>query len=323
MASENKESRSSSVEDPVTVVQLIRQFARAAFRLGILPLQWLAARFRVGNVSRKRLAVWATLLFVVATALAVGQYVTPYVWHQPNTPLGWSWWLHPLELNPDAALPKIDGNINAVLSTSDGACLWIAGDAGLLAFSGDRGKNWTQLSFDPATGDFRAPANANTCGQSSGVSRSTSWLSLVPAVYAASTPRPGAQQVTPANQRQPTSSTLPQSKSGSYTSPQQNSNPQPFATTAAEPALRVFPAQVDFGSAIASRKYPPARASVHIENLSREKISLSHVALSPVVFQVDESGKDSCSDQVITPGAECIVPLTFAPTKAGEIHYSS
>jgi hypothetical protein len=318
MASESKDSRSSSAGDRVTVVLIIRQLARAAVRLVILPLQWLAARLRIESLSRKRLAVWATLLFVAATALAIKQYVAPYAWHQPHALLRWTWWVHPLERNLDAGLPKIDGNINAVLATSDGACLWIAGDAGLLAFSGDQGKNWTQLPFDRVSGDFRAAVDARACGQSGGVSSSVSGLSLVQKVYAASAPGPGAQQVPPKQNSQPqTQTALPKNKNGSNNSPQQNSNPQSFASSAA-PSLRVFPAKVDFGSAIASRKYPPARASIHIRNLSPEPISLGNMALSPIAFQVDQGQKESCAEQTIPPGGECILPLTFVPTKPGK-----
>ncbi|HWY54119.1 MAG TPA: P-loop NTPase fold protein [Terriglobales bacterium] len=319
MESEPNESR-SSIGDRVTLVVIVRQLARAAFRLGILPLQWLAAQFRVGSLSRKRLAVWATLLFVVATALAMRQYIAPFEWHQPYALLRWRWWLYPLEWNPDGALPKIDGNINAVLATSDGACLWIAGDAGLLAFSGDQGKNWTQLSFDPLSGDFRAPADAQACGRPGGAKKPTSWLTPVPEVYAASAPNPGAQQVPPQqDSQQQTQSALPQSKSGPSKASQQNSSPPSVGSSASAPTLLVFPAQVDFGSAIASRKYPPARASIHIRNLSPGPISLSRVAISPIAFQVDQDQKDSCSDHLIASGGECIVPLTFAPRKAGEI----
>jgi hypothetical protein len=323
MDSEPKESQSSSNGDRVTLVVIVRQVAQKAFRLGILPLQWLAARFRLASLSRKGLAAWATLLLVIATALAIRQYVAPYAWHQSYAFMRWQWWLHPLEWSIDAALPKINGNINAVLVTPDGACLWIAGDAGLLAFSRDQGKEWTQLSFDPTTGDFRAPADAQPCGQASGVNNATSWLSLVPQVYGASAQSSAAQQP---EQRQTspeqTQSTLPQSKSGNTPpaglskSAKGSTNSQSFAS---RPALEVFPTEVVFGSAIASRKYLPARASIHVKNLSQTPISLSRVTLSPSVFLVDQAQKDSCSDQVLAAGAECIVPLMFAPTKAGKV----
>src|SRR5271166_2173409 len=315
------------VEDRLALRLILTEIARTIARLAILPLQWVAARFQLGSLSRKRLTVWTAILFVIATALAIFQYALPYTWHQPYAILRAQWWLRPMEWNVDAGLPQINGNINAVLNTPDGACLWIAGDAGLLAFSADRGKNWTQLTYGPVTQEFRAPADAQPCGATKAGTPATSRLSLVPPLYGAS-----PQSTVPQQAQQSTAQTAPvqtqeapsASKSGSTKSPAPNASPRGFtnaessSSSTTNAALDVFPKVVDFGSAYDSSKYAPARASVHVKNLDQKSVSLSRVTLSPSIFQIDRAQKDSCSDQLLGPGTECIVPLTFAPTSIGK-----
>ena len=179
-------AKSFSQADRKTSSSVLTRITRSSLSLSLRPGQWLARRLHLAKLSRKRLGVSAALLLVSATGLAIRQYARPFEWHAPYALFRIQWWLHPVEWNVDSGLPQIEGNINAVVATPDSDCLWIAGDAALLAFSTDQGRSWTQLVYDPGTGNFRAPANTKRCGAARAGSASLDWLSLTPTVYAAS-----------------------------------------------------------------------------------------------------------------------------------------
>jgi len=175
--------RASSIVDREPFLLMALRLIQEVLALAVHILRWLSQALRVGGWSRRRLAVSAVLLFVLATGNAIRQYVQPFVWHEPYPILRLQWWSQPLEWNVDSGLPQIVGNINAVSSVPEKACLWIAGDKGLLAFSKDQGQTWTALSYDPTTGDFHAPDNSAPC-VAARVNRA--WFSLTQKVYAAS-----------------------------------------------------------------------------------------------------------------------------------------
>jgi hypothetical protein len=257
--------------------------------------------------------------------VAIRQYFLPYAWHRPYAVREWQWWLHPMEWNIDDGLPQITGDINAIVTTRDGACLWIAGNAGLLAFSSDMGKNWARLQYDAATRDFRAPAGTKPCVATKTANGTNSWLSVVPTAYAQSAQSSNQQQAQrPAGGQslpEQTQQTMPASNNPSGKLPSSNQSSQSASAqtkgSLALPSLQVFPAQVIFSSAVVNSTLPPPRAWVHVKNVSQAPVSLSRVAVFPSIFRVDSEQQDTCSDKGLLPGTECIVPLAFSPTKAG------
>src|SRR5690348_1931657 len=120
-----------------------------------------------GSRNPITLVLLAATVFVAATSFAVLQIRRPYMWHAPYRPVAqWAWWAQPLEWNIDAALPQIQGNINAVTVSPNQKCIWIGGDAGLLYFSSDQGQSWAGLKYSPTDGSFSAPADNFPCGDS-------------------------------------------------------------------------------------------------------------------------------------------------------------
>lgn len=323
MQAPNSGQQSSSSVERESFLSRSWQIAREALGFYVHFLQWLARKFQLPRWSRRRLAVSAALLFAASTGGAVYQFLQPFVWHEPYALFGRQWWYHPLEWNLDSALPSITGSINGVFATP-GPCLWIAGASGLLAFSRDLGQSWTQLHYDSSIGDFRAPTGARPCGGPNRPNASQARFSLVPVVFAHSEDdreQPSQSGASPNLPVQPQSSTAPNTKSRiGQISPSAKGNFSKTTQAAPEKALQVFPAAVDFGSAIVgSTGYIPALASLHVKNLGQAPISISRITLSPTVFQRDPKRQDSCSDQMLYPGKECVVPLLFEPTKVGEI----
>ena len=105
----------------------------------------------LARVPRQVLAGIGALLILFGTV---------YEWRKPPAPinspsprlLGWIWWANPRQLNPERTLPAFDhANIQSVEVVPKSSRVWIAGDAGLLAYSDD-GTNWTTFHYDPVTG---------------------------------------------------------------------------------------------------------------------------------------------------------------------------
>jgi|GEM_PF-4735075 len=320
MSSASREEKQLS-DKPARVIKLIAQWAVGLVRVSLLPLRWIASQSRLADIPRGRLAASAAFWFIIATGVAVHQYVAPYAWHQPYRLLRWQWWLHPLEWNLDDGLPKITGDINAIAATPNAECLWIAGNAGLLAFTPDKGESWTQLDYIPASGEFRAPDDTKPCwpGQTKPAAGSRSLL--VPEVYAQSAP-----SSTPQQSKQPLFE--PQSQKAA---PSKNSNPAPptglKATVSenqqqtARPALQVFPPQVVFSSVLLNSSSPASafsRSSVQVKNVSPSVVLLSQIALSPSMFRVDSGSRDTCSGATLQPNTQCTVPLIFSPIEPGK-----
>jgi hypothetical protein len=160
------------------------------------PLQ--SFRSLLSRFSTAQLLQIAAAVFIISTLLAVLQFREPYHWHKPYPSESLSWWLRPLEWNIDAGLPQISGDINAVAVNRSADCLWIGGDAGLLAFSNDAGRTWLQLAYDAGSGAFRTPLQQSIpCGgDRSATTAALEWPSITFVARAATVePRkPGEQR---------------------------------------------------------------------------------------------------------------------------------
>src|SRR5262245_58189322 len=108
------------------------------------------------NAPERTLFIYAVLAFLFVTAIAYLQYRSPYAWHEPYRPVrDVSWWVKPFEWNVDTALPDIGAGVNAVAVMENR--VWIAGNGGFLASSGDGGRTWTKLEYDAAQHLFKMP----------------------------------------------------------------------------------------------------------------------------------------------------------------------
>jgi hypothetical protein len=108
-------------------------------------------RPRRGPVSaRERIAL--VVATIAVTALA-GWQVLEDDGLSSSGVIGWL--LHPVELSPEAALMRIDGDLRAV-SASDSRHIIVVGDRGLIARSTDGGLTWTQ---EWISGSGAAPAS--------------------------------------------------------------------------------------------------------------------------------------------------------------------
>jgi hypothetical protein len=189
-----------------------------------------------------QLALCAGGLFLLASVGAYMQVSAPYQWHERRPWFSFAWFLQPLEWNIDSGLPRILGNINTLAYSADQRCVWIAGDTGLLAVSGDRGRTWTLLNY--SNGQFRFPQGVKwPCGSAPAAPAKTSQETsgLLPIVYAAernlpaqSAPSSAArkkapddktQQNSPVQQSSPHTPSSPPS-SGSPSREQTNQGPQ-------------------------------------------------------------------------------------------------
>src|ERR1700674_52606 len=119
---------SPQVKPPVVLKKVVQ-------RLSVI--QWLAL---------------AAAAMLVSTALLFLQ--RPWTHLNSFAPGTRSLLLESIEWNSVRGLPNIIGKINAVAMQPGGSRVWIAGDAGLLAFSDDGGGCWTKLGYDAPTYTF-------------------------------------------------------------------------------------------------------------------------------------------------------------------------
>ena len=156
-------------------------------------------RSRAGQISVALIGMF------IVSVIAYGQVTSTYRWHEPYQPSQLAFWLRPIEWNIDAALPEIVGTINAVEVL--GNRIIVAGNAGLLASSVDRGQTWTLLTYVPQAHEFRTPdaqAPATPPSTQAFLER------FVPTLHAQAAPRDrgvgGAAQQSAAQQAQPPAS---------------------------------------------------------------------------------------------------------------------
>lgn len=108
----------------------------------------------VPSVRQRWQVIGVVVIVVLASVGACRQFTAPYEWHEPREVGNADWWINPIDWNVDAGLPDIVGTINAVELI--GSRLIVAGNTGLLAYSEDDGRSWTQLRYQPDTQEFRA-----------------------------------------------------------------------------------------------------------------------------------------------------------------------
>lgn len=148
----------------------------------------MMSAMRLQWISRRGWLTLALSLLGVTSALAIWQLHWSAAWHEPWTFVNFSWWTHPLESNPDAALPRFNRRIEAV-AIQDDRRVWVAGEGGFLARTEDDGLHWAELkyNYDATTGELRKspPPNETGSGGSKGALK-TRGLSfqLVPYAFA-------------------------------------------------------------------------------------------------------------------------------------------
>jgi hypothetical protein len=231
------------------------------------------------------------------------------------------WWLKPAEWNIDAGLPEIKGNINAISFTGDGKRIWIAGDAGLLAFSNDQGAHWTLLSFDPATQQFRiAPANTPSAAAF------LHW-EIVPTVHASApesssgaAEKPPTQQGEQFPNQQQSPNQQQQSPNQQQQSPiqqQQSPNQQQAVPQIQLPSPIIISRNpVEFGSvAVGSQK----TITLTLTNRTLRAVKLSLGATRDPAWNQFDIKENKCGGGLASSQA-CTVTLIFKPLYAGNFN---
>lgn len=179
---------------------------RFLIRLPLKPLIRLGSWLRRIGAKPLLLAPVAVLLFGISSWFAYRQDCRPYQWHRAYTPLSYRWWSNTLDWNVDAGLPKIVGNIKTAALSADGKRLWIAGDAGLLAYTDDQGRSWTLLDYDPGKDEFHVPSAISGLAQTA-LESLWEWPMLGGTVHADS-----SNQAVPQSQGQQSKSVMQDSK---------------------------------------------------------------------------------------------------------------
>jgi len=126
------------------------------------------------------LLISSVLIFIISTIVAFRQEPRPDAYTQPEFPSS-DWWKYPIEKNAFARLPVVSyGNLNDVFALPNSEKVWVAGDGGLIAHSGDGGKTWTRQYPPIEEGDVK---DINQQNEQAGIG-----LSLSKTAYAAVQP---------------------------------------------------------------------------------------------------------------------------------------
>jgi KAP-like P-loop domain-containing protein/PASTA domain-containing protein len=181
---------------------------------------------------------WLTLA-AAAMLLSTVLLFVQRPWRHANTypPGAKSWWLDSIEWNSVRGLPVIVGNINAVAFEPKSTRVWIAGNAGLLAYSDDGGDRWTKLEYDQPSGTFSVPTTPGNAPATSSLSgdASFSFPSRVEAAALAPQSAPSQQNRTPAQQSPAQTNGTPPSPAKTATTPQTSAPTTTQPTTAPTP----------------------------------------------------------------------------------------
>lgn len=276
------------------------------------------------GTSAASLVFASAVILLIGTAIALWQYKRPYYWHEPRS-ISFGWFFHSLEWNIDSALPDVPRDLRAVAQSPNGACLWIAGRNGFLAYSSDQGRSWNELTYavsaDGPVGEFRASARGPfPCSGSVTKAAEFRGFSIVPTAYASevSSKKP-AQQTAPNPASQ---SVLPPANSAPKISPVtspnnavQQVNPQAQIRSA---VLQIKPTTLDFrnvdlnsSSLLTLTITNPSNqgTAVHAPTFVNGKLQ-REVRVSP--FSIT---RFTCT--YLGPGNSCSVPVVFRPTVAG------
>ena len=267
-----------------------------------------AAKFRVSSprlraarllqgIPPRLLAVTAALLFAVFSGLAYWQFSRPFRPHQPYVRFGAAWWLHPAEWNLEAGLPEIKGNINAIAMVPGSNRLWIAGDAGLLAYSDDQGATWTLLHFDVANQEFLVDSPSSAAPPAA----AWHWPALLPTVHAA------APENLSTAEKKPSAKQPQQQNQNSLN--QAASSPPEQAGKKTSGAIIASPNPVEFGKVIVGKH---AAQTVDITNATGQAVKISLGPTREVGWGEFSIASNGCNGGLY-PGQHCKVTLDFSP----------
>ena len=113
----------------------------------------LIGKANLTKVPRKWWLVTALVALAASSGLTMWQQHGPARLHEPLSE--WKWFWHPLEMNYSAALPQINRQLQTVALQPGTDRVWIAGEAGFVAFTRDSdGLSWSPLDYNPSTGEF-------------------------------------------------------------------------------------------------------------------------------------------------------------------------
>lgn len=270
----------------------------------------------------RRPAGWQTVFGLALVALAITtpiallQYGERYAYHEPRRITRASWWLKPIELNVSSGLPSITGNLNTVALQPGTRRVWIAGDAGLLAFSEDDGGCWVMMDYDAAAGVLRLP-KTTTCQ-----------IALAPAAGSpAARPVPSSKVL-----RDPMPTVYAAALQAAQKSPTQNPNPpagqqqQPAGT---KPNTQQQQVQANAPGIRPVLGYTPSflafRSQVIGKTSPSQMLTLSNAYDTPATFQgmqmeppkADFSVTDTTCAKALAPGAKCTLSVVFHPAQPG------
>ena len=274
-----------------------------SFLVGLLPF--------LASFPRWSLFALACVLF--ASAFTVDLLGTVVPWNDPRPYFGH--WLTPRRLFAYRALPAFDNaTINSleIVPVTDPQTkltrnrVWIAGDAGLLAYSDDEGESWVPFDYDPRTGAIvkRAPSAESASqwlpGLSWQVEAAAPDVQKRPLNAAQSAAKPGAG--TPNQTNAPAAIQRPAPNRGAQTPVQQSQQPP-----AAKPA-------------VSPRRQPPAvtrPVAVPPESVLPQ-VSVPHPSAPPDLLRVEFESRNHSSGQVFASGG-----YVASTTDAGETWHPS
>lgn len=108
--------------------------------------QSVTPRLQPQRSFRLVLFVLAVLLFLGSTLVAYLQSPRPNPF-QPVSFLSLDWWRYPIERNAFKRLPVITSDLNAVFALPGTDKVWAVGDGGMIVYSDNGGKTWTQQNI--------------------------------------------------------------------------------------------------------------------------------------------------------------------------------
>lgn len=254
---------------------------------------------------------WVWLTAAVAT-LSVSSTVVflqirrPFTYQGPRSWRTVRWWREPLEFNAVGALPQIKGNINAIAVLPDNKRVWIAGDAGLLAFSDDDSRNWTLLEYDSTSGTFRLPTQANAPATQEAASAAAAWLGFV-----------GPSSVVHAGApiEQPKKSGAQRKESPTQTAAQQTANQKGPYTKQAGPRVLLSPPALRFPAVAIGIS---ATMNVTLTNSGDSPLSVTDIRIEGQNRRDFRLIGSRCVGD-LPPSKSCTMVINFRPTASGPL----
>ena len=277
-----------------------QQASAAGFRASSPRLR--AARLLQG-IPARWLAVTAALMFAIFSGLAYWQFSRPYRPHQPYARFGAAWWLYPAEWNLEAGLPEIKGNINAIAVAPGSNRLWIAGDAGLLAYSDDQGAAWTLLHFDVASQEFVVDAPASAAPPTA----AWHWPALLPTVHAAE-----PENLSTPEKKPPAKQAQQQQNQQNQNSLNQAANAPAEQAGKGQGAITASPNPVEFGKVAVGKR---ATQTVDITNATGQAVKIFLGPTRDVGWNEFSIASNGCNGG-LNAGQHCKVTLDFSPRSA-------